>query len=239
MATPQTIINKVVFGGLYKVKAGTWNGGCLNDQCYYLAVPVMNDDGNLWMQDTYQLDRPGMKDGENISDAAIRKICEFGDGYNGYCLKHARDYYYHNQRKIIDEDDLSRFHLICDLHDYRALEPWEDYREYNKEDIIHRAILFNGHGFNWDYGVMGTTLVRKNAEKNSACMLKKAIQDAYAGFEYPRDWFKIDEIDKAVKRCVEDGTLTDELSVKASAVKMLNGKLREMKNEINQCLKEA
>lgn len=239
MATPQTIINKVVFGGLYKVKAGTWNGGRLNDQCYCLAVPVMDSDGNLWMQDTYQLDRPFKDCGENISNAAIREICGFGEGYNGYCLQRAKNYYYKNQREIITEDDLDRFDLICDLHDYRALEPWEDYREYKSKDIVHRAILFNEHGFNWDYGTMGAKLVRKNADKDSACILKKAIQDAYAGFEYPRDWFKIDEIDKAVKRCVEDGTLTDELSVKASAVKMLNGKLREMKNEINQCLKEA
>lgn len=238
MATPQDVIDKVVFGGLYKVDGGTWGGGNLNDQCYYLAVPVIDDDGNLWMQDTYQLERPSMKDEENISDAAIRTICEFGEGYNGYCVKRARwDYYYKNQRQIIDEDDLNRFHLICDLHDYRALEPWEDYREYKAEDIVHRAILFNEHNFNWDYGTMGATLVRKNASKDSVRMFEKTIQDAYANFQYPRGWRKIKEVDEAVKQCIEDGTLTDELSVKASAAKILNGKLEEMRTEFENLTK--
>lgn len=238
MATPQDVIDKVVFGGLYKVDGGTWGGGNLNDQCYCLAVPVIDDDGNLWMQDTYQLERPSMKDGENISDAAIRIICEFGEGYNGYCVKRARwDYYYKNQRQIIDEDDLNRFHLICDLHDYRALEPWEDYREYKSKDIVHRAILFNEHGFNWDYGTMGATLVRKNADKDSVCMLNKAIQDAYSNFKWPNGWYNIEEVDNAVKHCAEEGTLTDELSVKASAVKMLDGKLKEMRVEFESFYK--
>lgn len=233
MATSQEIVNKVVFGGLYKVKAGTWKGGSLNDQCYCLAIPVMDSDGNLWMQDTYQLDRPHKDSGENISDAAIREICGFDEGYNGYCIKRARwDYYYKNQRKIVTEDDLNGFDLICDLHYYRALEPWEDYREYKSEDIVHRAILFNEHGFNWDCGgALGATLVRKNADKDSVCMLNKAIQDAYSNFKWPNGWWNIKEVDNAVKNCAEEGTLTDELSVKASAVKMLDGKLKEMRAE--------
>ena len=231
MATPQEIINKIVFGGLYKVKAGTWNGGCLNDQCYCLAVPVMDSDGNLWMQDTYQLDRPFKDCGENISNAAIREICGFNEGYNGCCLKRARNYYYKNQRKIITENDLDGFDLICDLHDYRALEPWEDYREYKSKDIVRRAILFNEHGFNWDYGTMGATLVRKNADKDSVCMLNKAIEDAYSNFKWPNGWWNIKEVDNAIKHCAEEGTLTDELSVKASAVKMLDGKLKELRAE--------
>lgn len=239
MATPQEIIDKVVFGGLYEVSGGVWNNnGGLNDQAYYLAVPVMDSDGNLWMQDTYQLDRPSKKSGENVSDAAIREICGFGEGYNGYCVKRARwDYYYKNQRKIMTEDDLSGFDLICDMHDYRALEPWEDYRDYKSEDVVHYAILFREHNFNWNRGrTLGATLVRKNANKDSVRILEKTIQDAYANFKYPKGWWKISSVDDAVKQCAEDGTLTDELSVKASAVKMLNGKLEEMRTEIDSLI---
>lgn len=237
MATPQEIIDKVVFGGLYEVKSGTWGGkGGFNDQAYYLAVPVMDSEGNLWMQDTYQLDRPHKTNGENISDAAIRNICGFGKGYNGYCIKRARDYYHKNQRKIINEYDLDGFELIVDLHGYRALEPWEDYRDYKQDDIVHRVILFNEHGFDWDYGTLGATLVRKAAQKDSTRMLEKVIADAYAGCGYPHGYWKIGEIDKYVELCENDGGLTEDLKNKAINVKKVNDLLCQMQKEINSLL---
>ena len=235
MVTPQEVIDKVVFGGLYMVKGGTWssNGG-FNDQCYNIAVPIMDSDGNLWMQDTYQIDRPSRKadNGESISDAAIRQICDFGESGNDYFLKRAREYYYRNQRKIMNEDDLSRFVLICDLHDYRALNPWEDYREYKNKDIIHNAVMYRAHNFDWDSGrTLGATLVKKDAQKNPVNILKKEIEDAYGGFKYPDGYWGIDKIDEALELCKSDGSLNDELRFKAAVVKTLDGKLKEMHDE--------
>lgn len=236
MPTPKEIIDKVVFGGLYEVKSGTWNSsGGFNDQAYYLAVPVMDKDGNLWMQDTYQLERPSMKGDKNITDAAIRQICSFGEGYSGWCVNHARfNYYYKNQKQIMDDDDLSHFELICDMHDYRGLEPWEDYRDYKAEDVVHRVILFNEHGFRWDYGTCGATLVRKDAEKDPVRMLERAIDNAYGDFHWPRGSFRIKDVQDEWDRCIENGCMTDELSLKVCTVLDLNNLLNNMEREFNE-----
>lgn len=236
MATPKEVIDKVVFGGLYDVKGGTWDrDGGLNDQCYCLAVPVMDEDGNLWMQDTYQLERPSRKNNETITDAAIREICSFGEGYNGWCVRRARsNYYYKNQMEIMTEDDLSHFELICDMHDYRYLEPWEDYRDYKPEDIVHRAILYNEHGFNWDYGTCGVILVRKNAEKDPVRMLKRATQNVYSDFKWPNGSWRIKDLDEEEKRCIDDGSLTEELAKMVEAARILDGKLKEMREEFEK-----
>lgn len=236
MPTPKEIIDKIVFGGLYNVKGGTWNSnGGLNDQCYCLAVPVMDDDGNLWMQDTYQLERPNMKGYDNITDAAIHEICSFGEGYSGWCVKRARsNYYYKNQMKIMTENDLSHFKLICDLHDYRWLHGVEDYRDYKPEDIIHRAILFNEHGFKWDYGTCGAILVRKDAEKDPVLMLQRAIDNAYSDFKWPRGSFRMHDINEEEQRCYEDGVMTYELANKINAVRALNEKLNQMRKEFEE-----
>lgn len=238
MPTPKEIIDKVVFGGLYKVNGGTWNSnGGLNDQCYCLAVPVMDEDGNLWMQDTYQLEMPSRKtkESESIADAAIRTICGFGEGYSGWCLKNARwNFYYKNQMKIMTEDDLSHFELICDMHDYRVLEPWEDYRDYKPDDIVHRAILFREHGFKWDYGTCGATLVRKDAEKDPVRMLERAIDNAYEDFKWPHPSWRMKDVDEEEQRCCEDGSMTYELANKVNAVRSLNELLKKMEKEFNE-----
>lgn len=236
MQTPKELIDKVVFGGLYEVKSGTWNSnGGLNDQTYYLAVPVMDENGNLWMQDTYQLERPSCKSGESVTDAAIRNICSFGEGYEGWCLKSARwNYYYKNQIMITSDYDLSKFELICDLHDYRGLEPWEEYRDYKPEDIVHNAILFQEHGFNWTYGTCGAILVRKNAEKDPVRMLERAIANAYEDFKWPHGSWRINDVDEEVKRCIDDGSMTEELAKKVKVVHILDGKLKQMRTEFEE-----
>lgn len=243
MPTPKEIIDKVVFGGLYNVKGGTWNSnGGLNDQAYYLAVPVMDEDGNLWMQDTYQLGIPhrNAKESESITDAAIRTICGFGEGYNGWCVKRARfNYYYKNQMKIMTEDDLSHFELICDLHDYRWLCGSEDYRDYKPEDIVHRAILYNEHGFKWSSGTCGAILVRKDAEKDPVRMLERAIDNAYSDFRWPRGSFRMHDIDEEERRCYEDDVMTYELANKVNAVRSLNGKLDKMREGFEEAYRSV
>lgn len=235
MSTPKEVIDKVVFGGLYKVKSGTWQTG-YNDQCYCLAVPVMDDKGYLWMQDTYQIDSPWYskeKNGvDNKTDAAILQICSFGEGYNGWCVKKARaNYYYKNQMQIMSEYDLSHFELICDLHDYHWIGH-EDYRDYKPEDVIHDCPLYFEHGYSWNLGrAKGGILVRNGAKKDSARMLEAEIQDVYSWFHYPRGERTTQRLDIAVQRCIEDGTMTEELIEKVRVVKALNDRLNEMSKE--------
>lgn len=245
MQTPRELIDKVVFGGLYKVKFGTWpmgsNGWMVNDQCYGLAVPVMDGEGKLWMQDTYQLPFPHYnsdKDGvDNKTDAAILQICSFGEGYNGWCVRNARcDYYYKNQMLIMTEDDLSHFELICDLHDYRWIG-YENYRDYMPEDIIHNCPLYFEHGYSWDSGrAKGGILVRKGAKRNSVQMLERAISDVMSDLCWP-SWageYMTNSLDVEERKCIENGGITDKLAEKVRIVRTLNGKLKEMEDEFGK-----
>ena len=245
MATPQEIIDKVVFGGLYKVKSGTWemgpNGWMVNDQCYLWAVPIMDDKGNLWMQDTYQLPYPSSLNGKSKTDAAIDDVCSFGPGYSGWVVKRAiGNYYYQNQRKIESEDDLSRFEFVADLHDYRGLKTGEDYRDYKSEDLIHGVKLCFEHGYSWNYGPVGVILVRKDAEKNSKCVLNKAIDDVNAALKWPRGAYDgaILRLTDALEKCAQDGSLDDKLHKKAYDALALSEKLDEMSREFNKFFDE-
>lgn len=238
MPTPKEIIDKVVFGGLYEVKSGTWNSsGGFNDQAYYLAVPVMDKDGNLWMQDTYQLPHPSSLNGKSKTDAAIDDVCSFGPGYSGWVVKRAiADYYYKNQKQIYFEDDLDRFELIADLHDYRGLKAGEDYRDYKSEDLIRGVQLYFEHGYSWDYGPVGVILVRKDAEKNSKCVLNKAIEDVNAALKWPRGAYRtdIENLTDALEKCAQDGNLDDKLHKKAYDALAMSEKLDEMNKELNE-----
>lgn len=240
MATPQEIIDKVVFGGLYKVKSHTWprmNQLFENNQCYLWAVPIMDDKGNLWMQDTYQLPYPSSLNGKSKTDAAIDDVCSFGPGYSGWVVKRAiGNYYYKNQRKIESEDDLDHFEFVADLHDYRGLKAGEDYRDYKSEDLIRGVKLYFEHGYSWNYGPVGVVLVRKDAEKNSKCILNKAIDDVNAALKWPRGAYNgaILRLTDALEKCVKDGDLDDKLYKKAYDALAMSDKLDEMNKEFNK-----
>ena len=240
MATPQEIIDKVVFGGLYKVKSHTWprmNQLFENDQCYLWAVPIMDDRGNLWMQDTYQLPYPSSLNGKSKTDAAIDDVCSFGPGYSGWVVKRAiADYYYKNQKQIYFEDDLNSFEFVADLHDYRGLKTGEDYRDYKSEDLIRGVKLYFEHGYSWDYGPVGVILVRKDAEKNSKCILNKAIDNVNAALKWPRGAYGMDikNLTDALEKCAQDGSLDDKLHKKAYDALAMSEKLDEMSKELNK-----
>lgn len=243
MATPQEIIDKVVFGGLYKVKSGTWKmapcGWCANDQCYLWAVPIMDDKGNLWMQDTYQLPHPSGLNGKSKTDAAIDDVCSFGPGYKGWVVKKARaDYYYMNQMLIMSDDDLNHFEFVADLHDYRGLKTGEDYRDYKSEDLIRGVQLYFEHGYSWDYGPVGVILVRKDAKKNSKCILNKAIDDVNAALKWPRGAWNTERLTDALEKCAQDGNLDDKLHKKAYDALAMSEKLDEMSKEFNEFYNE-
>lgn len=242
MSTPKDIIDKVVFGGLYKVKSGTWNNnGGLNDQCYYLAVPIMDDNGDLWMQDTYQLKFPSMKNGQTLTEAAIERLFEFGDGYGGWAVKEARyNYYYKNQMKITSQWQLDHFELIADLHDYRPFKPGEDYRDYNDDDVLHGVKLYFEHGYSWNYGSVGVKLVRKDAKKNPVCVLESAIQDVNGNMEYPlgASSYRIKKMNEAEKICINEGLMNDELGHKLHQVRTIQWKLEKMRDELDELIKD-
>lgn len=242
MAAPQEVIDKVVFGGLYKVRGGVWNSnGGLNDQCYYWAVPIMDEDGNLWMQDTYQLPYPHGLNGRSNTDAAIDAVMKYGPGYNGWAVKRARgNYYYNNQRKIESEDDLRGFELVADLRDYRGLNTGEDYRDYKSSDLIHGVKLYFEHGYSWNYGPVGVILVRKDARKTPRCMLNRAIDDVMAELRTPHGAYgmAVSSLTKAIEMCAEDGSLDDKLHKKAYDALALSEKLDELNVEYNRFFDE-
>lgn len=237
MGNSKSIKDLVIFGGLYKVKSGTWNSnGGLNDQCYYLAVPIMDDNGDVWMQDTYQLSFPSMKNGQTQTEAAIERLFEFGEGYKGWAVKNARyNYYYKNQMKITNSSQLENFELIADLHDYRPFKCGEDYRDYNDGDVLHGVKLYFEHGYSWNYGAVGVKLVRKDAKKNPVRVLEKAMQDVGANLHYPRgaSSYYIKAMNEAEKICINEGFMNDELGHKLHQVRTIQWKLEKMRDELD------
>lgn len=226
------LIDKVIFGGLYKVPAGQWNNGQSNRLC----VPVVDEKGKLWMQDTYQIQRPSLKEGEdNVTDAQINRMILYGDGEHSWCLKHARDnYYYKNQAMITSKNELARYELIADLRDYRNVKSGEDYRDYKDEDVLHGVKLFFEHGYSWTYGNIGVHMIRKDAVKNNVSLLKKHTNDLFGAMARPDSFaYQEDNVSSALER-VEDTEENHDVILKARYAIMLSEKLRQMRTEFER-----
>lgn len=242
MDTPQEVKDAIVPGGLYKVKLGVWpmghNGLWTNDQAYNLAVPVHDENGDIWMQDTYQIKYYECKKGLSRTDSAILYMINLcSEDYKGWVVRQAKgDFYFKNQKKLTSLSDLDGFILLGDLHDYRGLKSGEDERDYEKKDLLHHVKLYKEHGFSWTYGDIGVTLVRKNAVPNSALALKAKIRDVYNSFYYPdgASYLYLSYIDEYEEKCKSNGTLTDELKNELFVVRSLNEKLNEMRKEFNK-----
>lgn len=227
----------IVYGGLYAVRPGAWS----NDQAYYLAVPIPDDKGNVWMQDTYQLQRPSKKQGDkSITDAAIRCITEsFKPGYKGYAVTSAKcNYYYQNQMRITSQQQLdNNFKLICDLRDYEYL-PDANPEDYQDSDAVKYVKLFNEHGYSWDYGAVGVTLIRKGAKKKSELVLKRLLGEYEATLTFPSVQYNaaslLDEIDNAATKCDEEGINITKLQEELRKCKDLTKRLEEMHDEIHK-----
>ena len=201
-----------------------------------MCVPVVDEKGNLWMQDTYQIQRPSMKPEEDtVTDSQIRVMINYGDGEHSWCLNRARgNYYYKNQAMITSEDELNRYELVADLRDYRGLKKGEDYRDYKDEDVIHGIKLFFEHGYSWTYGNIGVHLVRKGAKKSNVSLLKKYIQDLYYVMERPYSSdFRADYVYESLKS-VEDTEENHEVIAKAKCALVLHEKILEMRKEFEQ-----
>lgn len=229
--------DKVVFGGLYRPLHNRWN----NDQNSGFCVPVADRYGDLWMQNTYQIESPYQGRDKN-TDVQIQRMAEYGDGKHDRCLQRARANFYHpNQQKIADEEQLDKYELVADLKEYRALKPYEDAREYNDEDILHGVKLFFEHGYSWNYGWVGVTLIRKDAAKNNACILRKEVYDLFSEMRQPySSQYNFNKVTEALEK-VEDNEENAELINRAKYAIELHHTLIKMEkdyDEANKALKE-
>lgn len=227
--------DKVIFGGLYHVLHNNWN----NDQSYHLAVPIVDDKGNLWMQDTYQISFPSMKKGESKFEACVRRMVEFGNSEHSWLLKHiSRNYYYKNQEKIHSEGSLDRYELIADLRDYRQPngDEWKDYRP---EDVVHGVKLYFEHGYSWSHGAIGIIIVRKDAIKNNVQILHKCTGNLWGCIKYPESWnHRAEEVRNALE-FVGDNAESHEAILNAKLALAMHEKIMEVRDECNKFYNDA
>ena len=101
--------------------------------------------------------------------------------------------------------------------------------------MIRGVKLYFEHGYSWNYGPVGVILVRKDAEKNSKCVLNKAIDDVNAALKWPRGAYDgaILRLTDALERCAQDGSLDDRLHKKAYDALAMSEKLDELNKEYN------
>lgn len=227
--------DKVVFGGLYRVLHNYWD----NDQSYGLAVPIVDDKGNLYMQDTYQIQSPFVEQGETKFDACVRRMVEFGDGEHYGALNHTRYNFYHkNQAIITSKDGLNRYELIADLRNYHASRG-DEWKDYEPEDIIHGVKLYFEHGYSWDYGTVGITVIRKDAVKSSVRILEKDTQYLWQSMCRPDSWNHRASAVQDDLESVEDNDANHEFIVKAKFALTMHKKLKELQDEYDEYYKNT
>lgn len=233
--------DKIVWGGLYKVNHRRWdNKSIRNDQVYYQAVPCMRKDGTIWMQDTHQIDRCSMKNGQTQTEAAIERIFEFKNPVSGdWTICRSRGWY-HDGNEELTEDRLADYELICDLHDYRPFEQMEDYRDYDNEDILFHIHLFNEHGYSWNYGDIGVKLVKKDAQPVIYNKFLASINDTYSDCKTPYCYsIHYDKMIELHKQLIDSGQrIHPKEQIRYENVIWLSKRLKEMKNEIEVYMKD-
>ena len=230
----------VVWGGLYKVKHNRWDGGTLrNDQIYRQAVPCLDNDGSLWMQDTHQLRLPSYKDGSATLGAMERifNLKEKGE----WAIRQSRsDWYHPGNEKITNEAMLDDYELICDLHDWRPCGR-DDYRSYDSKDVLHRIHLYQEHGYSWDYGDIGVTLIRKDAEPVLYNKFKAALRDVRSNCTYPSyfGYSKLEDLLRYYSILIESNHFIDPKDqVAYENVQWLVNRLKDMNKEIETYMHE-
>lgn len=229
--------DKVVFGGLYRPLHNRWN----NDQTSGFCVPVVDENGDLWMQNTYQIENPYQGRDKN-TDAQIQRMIKYGDGEHYWCLRKARaDYYYPNQEKITREEQLDKYEFVADLKEYRSLKQGEDQRDYDESDVLRGVKLFFEHGYSWNYGWVGVTLVRKDAVKNSVCILNRKIDDLFYDMKQPySSQYSFNEVIKALENVENNDENADIINKAKYTIELHNTliKMLEDYDKIKNTLKE-
>ena len=171
----------ICFGGIYKVK----KLDSQNDQQYGFVFPVRLGE-DIYMIDTYYIDTPIIRRGENLQEAAIRSIIEYSEGDEKiarYLITHINsNYYYHNYAKI---DSLNNYDFICDLHNMRPLnEAIEGEADFPSSGC--RVILHHEQNFSWELGrTMGIVLVFKDETPDDVLTARRKCCDAICSFAHP------------------------------------------------------
>ncbi len=227
-----SIYNNVCWGGYYRVKHHNWS----NTQSYGTAVPILDSKSQIWMQDTYQLRRPngvGRKDQTN--NAIHRIIHEFPLGTCDYTLARVRsDYYYHNQEIIYSESMLfDRYELICDLNDYEYCDV--DYRYFDADDIIPGVRLYFEHGYDWNRGPVGVTLVKLFSSPKLLNEFDASISDTFASLRYPSGGYGYTTLETLYKKLQDTNIqIPDDISTRYKRLLELKKLLNRQKLEIEQ-----
>ena len=234
--------NKVLWGGLYKVKHTRWKGsGIPNDQVYYQAVPALDKDGNLWMQDTYQLSLPTYVDG-SATLGAMNRIFKLKDSKSGdWAIRQSRgDFYHTGNEKITSQSMLDDYELICDLHDWRPLDKFEDYRHYDAKDVLHHIHLYKEHGYSWDHGDIGVTLIRKSAQPVLLNKLNSSIFDANRKCTRPDcSLYTLGNLTEVYEETIQNNIeIPRKIQVSYDNTLWLYDKLKEMQAEIRKYMEE-
>ena len=236
------IEDKVIWGGLYEVNHHRWDDKQIgNDQIYYQAVPAMDKDGNVWMQDTHQLRSGSYKDG-SLTLGAMERIFNLKDPNKGHWAIYTSrgDWYHTGNEKIISEEMLDDYELICDLHEYRPLNKYEDYRDYDTQDVLHGIHLYQEHGYSWDHGDIGVTLIKNDAKPILYNKWIASIADVNGHVRYP-DGFSL-SFDNMVEYYLDllktETPINPRDQVKYENTLWLVDRLKEMRNEIDQYMEE-
>jgi hypothetical protein len=165
------------------------------DQAYgqFIRVIVHDDEpseheGEAWMVDTYHLNRLSWSFGANTK-TTIEKLLEMRT-MHFTSLQHVRFDCYYNDCVKLTEENAHLFEELCDLNDFTSLMPGQNPEHYSPNDIVRGVHLFREHGFSWDYGDIGITLIRKNAEpdwKRKMSTLSRSVKSQIARNVYPYD----------------------------------------------------
>lgn len=236
--------DKVVFGGLYEVEHGFWanqRGGSLNDQHYDLAVPLVDSKGNLWMKDTYEMKFwcPKLEEGQSKVEYVIDRLTKAKEG-DDYIVRN-EDFYYDNKYQIHSEEDLKHFKLLGDLNNFRQVKRDEDPRDYREEDKIYHVKLWWEHGYSWNYGSIGITMIRKGAKKIEAFRFENKVNDFYRQLTFPdSSTYQFNELNSMYEEMQEKGVKLDpKVENKYLQCFFLHSRLLGMKEEINKYLKDS
>lgn len=214
----ESIKDKVVFGGLYRYNPSEY------EQHYGWAVPVLAGD-KVFMQDTYQINRPAIKKDQSVYDACVEMINSFSDSERGKSVIWYSDYNYASKaNEIITEGNLDKYTFVCDLNDYRELDRSEYKEWFDDNDVVNHVKLFFEHGYKWDLGSVGITIVKKDANPVPVLQLEEKIDSTRNSLTLPIPAYtdRIDDI--------------KELKAKTSIPKYVEFKLNQLLT-LNELLK--
>lgn len=172
LGTNATADGTVRPGWLYEGPAKTEQ----NQGCY---VPVLDDDGNVWLVDTYVISPVGSR-GQGQVEAMTRRIVELGTTPSGWVLSHAHATYYHARSCLVACPDArlpEGFEALCHLPDWEYVSDRES-EDYGQGDVCGPVQLCHEHGYRWNSCRHGVMLRRKGAQKSRERELEALMADA-------------------------------------------------------------